>query len=289
MIGDNSGHPFVAVVTGSNKGIGYEIARKLCHMIWHSNENHEGAVYVCSRNIERGRDAVNKLREEYKNIPRLLQLDVTHNESVTRAANIIKQEQHHIDALVLNAGFAFKQAAPEPNSVQFPETFNVNYYGVRNCMDAFMPLVGPYGRVVVVASGAGYLAWEKTQQKNKERFLQANSTQDLDAIATEMIELAKKGDIDASGWASTAYGNSKLLVTKLTEIAANSAQKEHPHLLVNSCCPGWCKTDMAGHEKPPKTAEEGAETPFMLSILPRQSAVTGKFYREGKDATYLKA
>eukprot|EP01055_Gregarina_sp_Pseudo9_P001965 Gregarina_sp_Pseudo_9__1964@NODE_2356_length_1026_cov_923_635258_g1903_i1_p1_GENE_NODE_2356_length_1026_cov_923_635258_g1903_i1NODE_2356_length_1026_cov_923_635258_g1903_i1_p1_ORF_typecomplete_len259_score34_43adh_short/PF00106_25/1e27adh_short_C2/PF13561_6/1_3e22KR/PF08659_10/8_2e05_NODE_2356_length_1026_cov_923_635258_g1903_i1134910 len=258
-------------------------------MVWHSNENHEGAVYICSRNIENGRDAVNKLKQEYKDIPRLLQLDVTVKDSVTRAANIIKEEQDHIDALVLNAGFAFKQAAPEPASVQFPETFSVNYYGVRNCLDAFMPLVGPSGRVVVLASISGYLAWEKTEQKNRDRLMQSDSPQDLDAIAAEMLGLAKKEDIETSGWAPSAYGNSKLLVTRLAEIVANNAQKQHPHLLVNSCCPGWCKTDMAGYEKPPKTAEQGAETPFMLSVLPTQSTVTGKFYREGKDCTYTKA
>eukprot|EP01054_Gregarina_sp_Poly1_P011491 Gregarina_sp_Poly_1__11490@NODE_990_length_5450_cov_57_511982_g690_i1_p8_GENE_NODE_990_length_5450_cov_57_511982_g690_i1NODE_990_length_5450_cov_57_511982_g690_i1_p8_ORF_typecomplete_len105_score21_48adh_short_C2/PF13561_6/4_6e05adh_short/PF00106_25/8e05_NODE_990_length_5450_cov_57_511982_g690_i146044918 len=104
-----------------------------------------------------------------------------------------------------------------------------------------------------------------------------------------MIEQAKNGKVAEAGWANTAYGNSKLLVTKLTQIAARKATCDHPQLLINCCCPGWCKTDMAGWETPPKTAEQGAETPLMLSILPPQSTISGKFYREGIDETYLLA
>lgn len=48
-------------------------------------------------------------------------------------------------------------------------------------------------------------------------------------------------------------------------------------ILVNACCPGWCKTDMAGYERPPKTADEGANTPVYLALLPPNADVHGQF------------
>jgi hypothetical protein len=41
-----------------------------------------------------------------------------------------------------------------------------------------------------------------------------------------------------------------------------------PGVVVNNCCPGWCKSDMAGWDRPTSTAEEGADTPLFLALLP---------------------
>ena len=49
---------------------------------------------------------------------------------------------------------------------------------------------------------------------------------------------------------------------------------------MNACCPGWCRTNMAG-DKATKSAAEGAETPVWL--VTREDVVTGRFWREGKE------
>lgn len=283
---DSPDRPTVALVTGANKGIGYEIALKLCRMMWEANDKHTGTVYVCARDLEKGRAAVNKLQGLYKGIPRLLQLDVEDETSVARASHVLHEEQHHIDVLVLNAGVIYRTAPP---SLAFPKTFAVNYFGVRRCMDAFMPLMSPYGRVVIISSISGRDTWLATSEAARRKLLEATTPSDLDEIATAIITSAERETLSQEGWASEAYGNSKLLVTRLTQIEAERASQKSQHLLVNCCCPGWCKSDLAGWEKPPKTAEQGAETPYMLCMLPRQSTITGKFYENRQDTSYLEA
>eukprot|EP01056_Protomagalhaensia_sp_Gyna25_P005162 Protomagalhaensia_sp_Gyna_25__5161@NODE_609_length_3022_cov_136_816628_g471_i0_p2_GENE_NODE_609_length_3022_cov_136_816628_g471_i0NODE_609_length_3022_cov_136_816628_g471_i0_p2_ORF_typecomplete_len282_score50_29adh_short/PF00106_25/7_7e37adh_short_C2/PF13561_6/3_8e25KR/PF08659_10/1_6e08KR/PF08659_10/7_5e02Epimerase/PF01370_21/1_6e063Beta_HSD/PF01073_19/6_8e06Peripla_BP_4/PF13407_6/0_036RmlD_sub_bind/PF04321_17/0_61RmlD_sub_bind/PF04321_17/3_1e02_NODE_609_length_3022_cov_136_816628_g471_i06171462 len=273
----------IAVVTGANKGIGFQIARKLCQHVKNGS-----VVYVGSRDVERGKQAVADLEKEYPGVPRLLELDVTDEHSVTKAAATLKARHVQVHILALNAGFAFKVADASPPSVQFPRTFAVNYFGVRRCFDHLMPLMSPTGRVVVTASVSGYMAFTRTSSENQQMLKDpAMTVQQLDQMAHRLIELSShEGELEKAGFTTSAYGNSKLLVAKLAQIEAIKSKAKHPQLLINSCCPGWCKTDMAGYDKPPKTAEEGATTPFILATLPPESTVTGKFYCEGEDKTY---
>ena len=64
------------------------------------------------------------------------------------------------------------------------------------------------------------------------------------------------------------------------EIAASGMED----VLINSCCPGWVKTDMAG-DRAPLTPDQGAETPVMLAFLPPNSP-SGEFWREQKIAKW---
>eukprot|EP01057_Protomagalhaensia_wolfi_P004521 Protomagalhaensia_wolfi_Nauph_80__4520@NODE_463_length_2472_cov_280_699548_g347_i1_p2_GENE_NODE_463_length_2472_cov_280_699548_g347_i1NODE_463_length_2472_cov_280_699548_g347_i1_p2_ORF_typecomplete_len210_score40_53adh_short/PF00106_25/1_1e32adh_short_C2/PF13561_6/6_7e23KR/PF08659_10/9_6e10Epimerase/PF01370_21/2_5e063Beta_HSD/PF01073_19/1_3e05Sacchrp_dh_NADP/PF03435_18/0_0085NmrA/PF05368_13/0_055NAD_binding_10/PF13460_6/0_056Peripla_BP_4/PF13407_6/0_12Peripla_BP_4/PF13407_6/2_7e03FleQ/PF06490_11 len=200
----------IAVVTGANKGIGLHIARKLCQHVktWAGS-----VVYVGSRDVERGKQAVAELEKEYPGIPRLLHLDVTDESSVTKATATLKESHPHIDILALNAGFAFKVDATEPPSVQFPTTFAVNYFGVRRCFDHMMPLMSPTGRVVVTASVSGYMAYGQTSTENQQLLKNPEMTvQQLDDLAHRLIELSKdEAELKKAGFAPTAYGNSKLL------------------------------------------------------------------------------
>lgn len=82
------------------------------------------------------------------------------------------------------------------------------------------------------------------------------------------------------GWPNTAYGVSKVGVAAMTRIQARDISKIAPEssgVLVNCCCPGWCKSDMAGWDRPTKTATEGADTPLCLALLPKGSDIHGKF------------
>ncbi len=80
----------VALVTGANKGIGLETVRRLI------GAGHR--VYLAARDIERGRAAAETVGA------RLIQLDVTSDDSVRHAAEIVEQEEGHLDVLVNNAG-----------------------------------------------------------------------------------------------------------------------------------------------------------------------------------------
>ena len=87
------------------------------------------------------------------------------------------------------------------------------------------------------------------------------------------------------GWTNTPYGTTKTAVTALTKIHAKEmAALGKEDILINSCCPGWVKTDMTGDEAP-LTPDQGAETPVYLALLPPGSP-TGEFWRDKKIAEW---
>lgn len=90
-------HQKTALVTGANRSIGFEIARRLAA---------EGyRVWLGSRDVGRGEEAAQKLRDQGLDV-HVLQLDVTSDESVTLAITELSSQTNHLDALINNAGIA---------------------------------------------------------------------------------------------------------------------------------------------------------------------------------------
>lgn len=97
----------VAVVTGSNKGIGFAIVRALCKQF-------QGDVYLTARDPGRGQEAVAKLQEE--GLHALFhQLDIDDLQSIRALRDFLKEKYGGLDVLVNNAGIAFK-GRPIPDS-----------------------------------------------------------------------------------------------------------------------------------------------------------------------------
>lgn len=90
----------VAVVTGSNKGIGLAIVRALCSQF-------SGDVYLTARDPERGKAAVTQLSEEGLK-PLFHQLDIADLKSIQTLRDFLKEKYGGLDVLVNNAGIAFK-------------------------------------------------------------------------------------------------------------------------------------------------------------------------------------
>lgn len=90
----------VAVVTGSNKGIGLAIVQALCKQF-------SGDVYLTSRDVERGKEAVAKLQEDGLK-PLFHQLDINDLQSIRILRDFLKEKYGGLDVLVNNAGIAFK-------------------------------------------------------------------------------------------------------------------------------------------------------------------------------------
>ena len=93
----------VAVVTGSNKGIGFAIVRLLC-------KEFSGDVILTSRDERLGREAVLQLEGEGLK-PGYCQLDITSTESIANLKTFLVQKYGGLDVLVNNAGIAFKSAS----------------------------------------------------------------------------------------------------------------------------------------------------------------------------------
>lgn len=247
----------VAVVTGGNKGIGFQIVRKLCKALPKGS-----TVYLTARDPERGNKAVQEIAAENPAVtPVFHKLDITEKSDAETLKSHLEREHGGIDILINNAGFAFKSAATEPVDVQAKETLAINYYGTLNVCEALVPLLRPGARMVNVGSMAG-----RTDKYSAEL---RNTFHDSKLTIEELTELVEKfkadtraGDHTKKGWPNTTYGVSKAAVHSLTRIYARdiaSIVKDAAGITINAICPGWCKSDMAGYDRPPRTAEQGAE------------------------------
>lgn len=143
----------VALVTGANRGIGFEVCRQLAHQGY--------MVILGSRDEQKGMEAADRiLRERVTVVP--YQLDVTDMESIERARDRVADEIGRLDVLVNNARIHYDdwQRVLDVNFDQVQEAFDTNTLGSWHMALAFLPLLraSKHGRIVNVSSGAGSLA-----------------------------------------------------------------------------------------------------------------------------------
>ena len=134
----------VVLITGGNKGLGYETARRLIAM------GHQ--VYLGCRDAERGKKAAEELGAG------LVMLDVTSDDSVAGAVEALSAMVDHIDVLINNAGVSGKFMKPEDmTSEEMLRVYNTNVFGVVRVTGAFLPLLRKSENPVIVnvASGLG--------------------------------------------------------------------------------------------------------------------------------------
>ncbi|XP_056021696.1 carbonyl reductase [NADPH] 1-like [Ostrea edulis] len=275
----------VAVVTGSNKGIGYAIVRGLCKQF-------QGDVFVTARNEELGKKAVQSLNDEGFN-PKFHQLDINDQTSIEAFRDFIKSTYGGLDVLVNNAGIAYKQASTAPFSEQAEVTMKTNYFGTVALSDAFFPLLRPHARVVNVSSMASSYSVRKCSPEMQAKFLNPNITrEELTKLLNDFVQAAKTGGHQKEGFADSSYGMSKIGVTVLSQIQNRQLSTDpREDIIVNACCPGYVDTDMSSH-KGPKTIDEGADTPIYLSLLPEGTKsptgdfVAGKEIHKWNEYTY---
>lgn len=249
----------VAVVTGSNKGIGLGIVKGLC-------EKFPGTVYLTSRDEGRGRAAVAELNKLGLK-PEYHQLDVTDKASISTLKDFLLKKHGGLDVLVNNAGIAFKQNATDPFSVQAEVTVATNYFALVDVCKELFPLLRPHARVVNLSSSAGHLL-RIPGEEIREKFLNPDLTIDqLSGLMQSFVDAAKKGDHESKGWGTSAYVVSKVGVSKLSFIQQGLFDKNGPEdVVVNAVHPGYVDTDMTSH-KGPLTVEQGSAAAIHLSLL----------------------
>lgn len=128
----------------------------------------------------------------------------------------------------------------------------------------------PHGRVVNISSLQGSKALENCSEDLQEKFrCETLTEEDLVDLMKKFVEDTKNEVHEREGWPNSAYGVSKLGVTVLSRILAQrlDEKRKADMILLNACCPGLVKTDMAGAHGS-RTVEEGAETPVYLALLP---------------------
>ncbi len=143
----------VAVVTGGNKGIGFEICRQLA--------GRGLRVVLTSRDAGRGQEATEKLVAEGLDVVFHL-VDVDSDDSVAALAAHVEKQQGRVDVLVNNAGIMIDPSGHgvlDTSPAIFRETLETNFFGALRMCQAIVPIMqrGHYGRIVNLSSGLGQL------------------------------------------------------------------------------------------------------------------------------------
>ncbi|KAJ3476851.1 hypothetical protein NLG97_g8997 [Lecanicillium saksenae] len=133
--------PTVVVVTGANAGLGYEIVKSF----YEAPKPYH--IIMTSRSLENGTAAMEKIKSEVtssSNTIQLVQMDLTSDESINAAFEVVKADNKKIDALINNAGATFdiKYSAGEVSLRDcFNWAYDVNVTGTTIVTHTFMPLL----------------------------------------------------------------------------------------------------------------------------------------------------
>jgi NAD(P)-dependent dehydrogenase (short-subunit alcohol dehydrogenase family) len=232
----------VALITGANKGIGFEVARQLGRKNVH--------VLIGARNEGRGKEAVARLSSEDV-LATHLPLDVTDDAAIKKAAARISKEFGKLDILVNNAGISGGNIGVPPSRTDMDvlrQVYETNVFGVANVTIAMLPLLRRAGgaRIVNVSSSLGSLT------------------------------LSLDPDDDFYGINSLQYQSSKAALNALTVEFAK--ELEDAGIKVNAACPGFTDTDFNGH-RGTKPVTQAATVIVKLSTLGLDGP-TGTFQNE---------
>lgn len=232
----------IALITGANKGIGFETARQLAQQGFH--------IIITARGLPAAEKAVAQLKGEGLSAE-ALQLDVTNSESIAAAAAAVQRAHPQVDVLVNNAGImvdAFDKTPSQQSLDAWRKTFDTNLFGLVEVTNAFLPLLkkANSGRIVNVSSILGSMA--------------AN----IDPTSTFY------------GFKIPAYNISKSAVNAWTVHLAYELRDTA--IKVNAAHPGFVKTDLHGVDAP-LSPQQGARTSVRLATLDANGP-SGSFFHE---------
>ena len=232
-----------ALITGANKSIGFESARQLAQKGYH--------VYLGSRNLQNGLEAVKSLKAEGLTNVEAIQIDVTDQQSVDAARREIGKKTVVLDVLINNAGISgmLPQTALNAEVDNFKNVFETNLYGVVRVTQAFIDLLqkSPEPRIVNVSSSVGSLS------------LQSNPN-------WPFYDHAK----------FAVYSSSKSALNMYTVTLAYEL-RDTP-FKVNTIDPGYTKTDFNNHQGT-GTVEDAAARVVKYALIDNNGP-TGKYFSE---------
>eukprot|EP00040_Diaphanoeca_grandis_P014773 m.75065 g.75065 ORF g.75065 m.75065 type:complete len:291 (-) comp24732_c0_seq1:285-1157(-) len=256
-------------VTGANKGIGLAIVEELLE------SEPDTYVLLGSRNLQRGVDAMKSIvaqTPEFESRIEVVEIDVCSKDSIAKAAASVeaKHGKACLYALINNAGIA---------AASVKECADVNYHGVHDVSEAFIPLViKPNGKICIVGSAAGPNFVAKCAPDKQAILTNPKVTlHDLAEVLTHNLSDSPEEKGYPTGGFHT-YGLSKALVMAYTMYL----QEQHPTLVINSVTPGFIDTDLTKPFKGDKTAEEAGMKGTRHGAQAVLHTVTGDLPKEAK-------
>lgn len=236
-----------AVVTGANKGIGREVARRLAA---------DGfRVWLGARDAARGTRAAKELQAEGLDV-RWLEIDVTSDASVAAAARTVGNESSRLEVLVNNAGVAMNYDLPpsEQAMADIEATYEVNVFGSIRVTQAFLPLLlaAEAACVVMVSSHSG-------------------------SIGRAADRASPSYAVNMMGYGSSKAALNAITVAFAKELAPRGVR-------VNAAAPGYTATDLNGY-KGHRTVQQAAEIIVRLAELDTDGP-TGGFFDDGGQVSW---
>jgi NAD(P)-dependent dehydrogenase (short-subunit alcohol dehydrogenase family) len=227
----------VALITGGNRGIGFETGRELGERGF--------TVILGSRDLEKGQAAAAKLASQGIKAE-AVKLDMNEPDDYGAARDLIEKRFGKLDVLVNNAGIVVKDNSTGVSMSDLREVFDTNFFGLVELTQTLLPLIkkAPAGRIVNVSSVMGSMAL-------------------LSDPESWLYELKM-----------FAYGSSKAAVNFFTVCLAHELRGTN--IKVNSADPGWVKTEMGGPDALLELSEGGKST-LRLATLPEDGPNGGFF------------
>jgi NAD(P)-dependent dehydrogenase (short-subunit alcohol dehydrogenase family) len=236
------------LITGANKGIGFETAKQLAQLDYF--------VYVGSRNREHGIEAIKKLNDQGIANAATIVIDVSDIDSVRKAKQELETKTDALDILINNAGIAGDQPQELASGgvENLRKIFDTNFFGVIQTTQEFLPLLKKSSQpaIINVSSEVGSLGVHTASDRNPNR--------------------AKYH----------AYGCSKTALNGFTVMLAN--ELSGIGICVNSVTPGYTATDLNQFQGG-KSVEQGAAAIVKLAANPLPAG-TAKFIKDGGEALW---
>jgi len=267
----------VGVVTGASRGIiGYTCLKELCSRM------SAGKIYGTTRgNPEQLNDLV---RQEVSDLKQdMVEFKVMETKdivSIVELRNYIQEKHGQVDILINNAGHYFYPSQDRTEHFcQVQKTLEINYWGLKNVCNAFLPMFSPAARIVNMSSNLGHLSTIPGMDIKKRFSAPDLNEQELDGLVLEFQHRCTEYNDDwaGAGWPRCAYTVSKVAVNAYTRILQRRLESRgQEDVVINAIHPGSAHSKIA--EDSPLSATEAAQAVVSCAVLPHPcTQPRGKF------------
>jgi NAD(P)-dependent dehydrogenase (short-subunit alcohol dehydrogenase family) len=257
------------LVTGANKGIGLAIVDAILE------QQSDTFVFLGTRDLTRGQAAKQSLVDKtggWAQRIAVIELDVSSDASVVAAKKVADaMGAQPLYGLVNNAGIGLGDA-------DLRRVLEVNTFGVRRVCEVFLPLLDPAaGRIVNITSASGPNFVADCSPKRQQLFVDPGiEWSKIQSLVDECLAVTGGAEaFFAKGLGDgNAYGLSKACANSYTMLLA----RQHPHLTINACTPGFIETDLTR----PYAEKRGVSPAEMGMKSPAAGAVSALFLLFGE-------
>nr|XP_057905250.1 C-signal-like [Doryrhamphus excisus] len=219
-----SSTPITVLITGANKGLGFEMVRQLSE-----DKGRVKKLFACCRDPNGPTaEALHTLAKKYPDIIVIVNMDVTDESSIQEAAKVITPllGSEGLNLLINNAGLGLESSLQTATTKDMLDSFNTNVIGPMNIIKEFLPHL----RTAAKASKISGMSCNKAAVIN------------ISAMEGSM-DVTKE---TYSYMAIVPFRVSKAALNMLTVCAAEEMKKEK--ILFSLLHPGWVRTDTGGPE-----------------------------------------